>query len=919
MATAHQHIADPVGTPAADPIGALTRFTASRPMGKAFDLDAAGALVKRTLGEMSEGAYEVLSFGTAADLAAILADTGTDQAITGSTPAPGLGREGRIVRKADLAANPGAVARSKQFFSFAEAPGVMTLDYDPQPGEVPKSRAELVEILLSVAPGLASAGLLWWSSGSSFVRTADGRELQGLRGQRLYVLAENAAEIPAACDALADRLWLAGFGRIVISASGAKLERHIFDDSMKQPARLDFAGGAVLGAGLVSGRGAPLVLQAGGFVSLAEALPPLSATDRARVETLKRDAAAKAEPEARRVREAHIAKTAPQIAARLMAEGVPPAEAHERGEQVLRSAHGGALMGDFVVTLEDGTMVTVGAILDDRERYHGRITLDPLEPTYQNGKAVGRLYLFGAVPNLFSFAHGGRVYRLQRQPARVLLPQGRGQIAAAEIIGRLADDGDIFNMGGVPVRVVAGRAVPIKSTAALAWLVESRMALFRPGAKGEDTPADLPGSVAERVLEGIGQEGEALGIRRLSGVVSLPFASPRGLVERVGYDAATGIFCDFDPTQLDGVPVRPERAELVDALRTLWGPWSAFPFAADDDRAAMLAAVLTALCRPGLDRTPGVLFEAPCQASGKTLAAESIASLMLGRVAPVLPFSGADDVEMRKQIIADAVEGSPVFILDNVVGYFDSPAIACLTTAGTMRGRILGSSANYDGAPKMVPILTANNASLGADFANRLLRVRIDAQTDRPQARRFDFHPTRRVLRDRWAIVRAFVCLMRGFFAAGAPRGKGASRFEEWGALVAGCVEWLRDAGITAEAGLGGVGDPCAALSGSAPQVVDMRTEGFRRLATTMLPVWGHTEFEARELLPMLTGAGCDPVAVEIREALEAMMPDRWKHTAISIGRVLADWRDNVAGGVVLKMGKSRTGVNTFRWAPLAG
>ena len=911
--------ADRVGTsqPAAI-AGTLTRFTSTRPMGKAFDLAADGTLSKRTLGEMTEGTFEVLSFSTAADLAAILATTSTSQAVTGSAPRAGLAATGRVVTKRELADNPGAVARSKDFFGFREAPGVMTLDYDPQPGEVPKTRAELVEILLSVAPGLADAGLLWWASGSSFVRTFDGRELQGLRGQRLYILAGCAAEIPAACDALADRLWLAGYGRVVISAAGAKLERHLFDDTMRQPARLDFAGGAVLGAGLVSGRGAPVVLQDGGFVSLSAVLPPLDAKDAARVAALKADARTKAEPEARAAREAHAGRETPKLAARLMADGVGPAEAHERAEQVLRAAHAGCLMGDFAVAFEDGTTATVGAILDDRERYQGRITLDPLEPEYLNKKPVGRLYLFGAVPNLFSFAHGERVYRLQRQPARVLLPQGRSQAAAAEIISRLAEDGDIFTLGGQPVRVAGGRAVPVGGRAGLAWLLEARMAFFKPGGKGPDIPADVPPAVVERVLEGIAAEGEAFGIRPLAGVVGQPFATPDGVVDRVGRDAASRVFADFDPGELEGVPVRPGRAALVGALRTLWGPWSAFPFAGEHDRAGMLGAIFTVLCRPGLDIAPGVLIEAPAQGSGKTLIAESLGALMLGRVPGLLPFSGADDVELRKQVITDAVEGTNVFILDNVVGFFDSPTLAALTTGAAIRGRILGQSANYAGEPRMLPILTGNNAVLGADFSTRLIRIRIDAQTDRPQARRFDFHPTRRVLAERWEILRAFVCLMRGFFEAGAPAGSGVSRFGQWTGLVAGAVEWLRDEGITLEAGVGVVGEPCHSLSGQAPTVVDLRTEGFRRLAAAMLPVWGGREFEARELLPMLLGEVRDDLAVSVRESLEAMMPERWRPTAINIGRCLSDWRDNVAGGAVLRKEDHNNRASQFRWAALA-
>ena len=84
-------------------------------------------------------------------------------------------------------------------------------------------------------------------------------------------------------------------------------------------------------------------------------------------------------------------------------------------ERTLSSALSGVLFGDFEITLS-GKTVSVGAVLDDRERFHGALTLDPLEPAYQGGKVTGKLYLFGAQAVLHSFAHGGRTYP-SRQPA----------------------------------------------------------------------------------------------------------------------------------------------------------------------------------------------------------------------------------------------------------------------------------------------------------------------------------------------------------------------------------------------------------------------------------------------------------------------------------------------------------------------
>ncbi len=43
----------------------------------------------------------------------------------------------------------------------------------------------------------------------------------------------------------------------------------------------------------------------------------------------------------------------------------------------------------------------------------------PLEPEYDGWKQTGKLYLYGGTPVLHSFAHGGRTFKLRRQPKRI--------------------------------------------------------------------------------------------------------------------------------------------------------------------------------------------------------------------------------------------------------------------------------------------------------------------------------------------------------------------------------------------------------------------------------------------------------------------------------------------------------------------
>ena len=77
---------------------------------------------------------------------------------------------------------------------------------------------------------------------------------------------------------------------------------------------------------------------------------------------------------------------------------------------------------------------TVGQILNDRHQYHGRITRDPLEPDYDGGRPTGKLFLLDARPTLFSFAHGGRSFRLIRSPQRVEIVTGRMAVPGIDMI-----------------------------------------------------------------------------------------------------------------------------------------------------------------------------------------------------------------------------------------------------------------------------------------------------------------------------------------------------------------------------------------------------------------------------------------------------------------------------------------------------
>lgn len=483
--------------------GQLTLFTAIRPatLGKTYCFGAKG-IEKTTAGDLCEGRFSVTEFACATTLAALLLEIGTDQAISASLPKSGA-PSGKIVTKAASPENPNALTRTKEDFGFPHGQrGLMVLDYDPPPTAKAFEQPELWKLLCVLMPELKRSGVVWWCSGSSFIFNGES-EIQGLRGQRLYILVSDLSDTERFGEVLAKRLWLAGYGYIVVSSSGQRLVRSVFDAAMFQAARLDFIGGAVCQSPLEQKRGLPIVLSEGGWLDTRRELPDLTCDEENAYERLVEDCKAKAEPASRIAREEWKAARTEQAILNLTHAGVPIEHAAERVERTLAAALGGVLLGDFALTLADGKVVTVGDVLDNRERFQSGLTLDPLEPEYLNRKVTGKLYLFGSSPILYSFAHGGAAYRLQRQPSRFYVQRGRKAELTNEICALLSNEPDVFIRGGVLVTVGNGRVRALRKHG-LMHLISSRSALYTKNEKGRDMPADLPGEVVDMVIDAVG-------------------------------------------------------------------------------------------------------------------------------------------------------------------------------------------------------------------------------------------------------------------------------------------------------------------------------------------------------------------------------------------------------------------------------
>lgn len=880
-------------------IGKAVKFTSIKPahLGKVFTLKD-GALHKEVAGSMAEGTFETASFKTPADLAALLASVTTSQALSASVPVGG--GAGRVVTEKALPSNPTAVARTKRFFALpAQQHGFLLLDADAPKGREGLSAGALVALLCDLVPAAAAAGVVAYPSGSSLILEGD-TQTRGIVGMHLYVMIQDLSDTQRFGQVLSKRLWLAGHGRIEVSASGALLPREIFDEAVHQPARLIFSGGAVCTPPLEQRRGAPVILADGGFLDTRAACPDLTDDEQARFVGLLESAKSKAQPQADAARQAWREAREKAGLSAAVAAGQDLTEARSRIARTLDAALGGGLLGAFPLVLVDDhgkeSTVTVDQALADKARYHLARCLDPLNPDHRDRAADGLLYLNQAVPCVYSLDDGGTVYRLLRQPVRLAVVRGDKARLAEAISDELATEPDLFNVTGQVVQMQGGNFGAL-SRPLLHYRVGCRVSLYRQ-AKDKATAVEPDAPLLDIVLALLPSR-----LKSITGRACTPLVTKEGrTITAPGFDAESNLWLDLKPDDAHPISATPTRPELVENLRRAWAPWSAYKWSTPHDRAAMLATVLTIPLRPTIDAAPGLFADAASQASGKSKATGAVAAIVRGRRGGMKTWVADQEEELGKYLLSSVRAGDPAIVLDNITGLMRSASIATATVEGKLNIRLLGVSVLQTPDARLLWLASGNNASLDRDMATRWLVARIDPGVENPSALSFRFDPVEAALQDRIGIARAAITLHLGWHAVGRPKADNIpTRFADWGRVVRPLVQWLQSSGIAADAGIGQLGDPAhSILEGSSS--LDPESEALGMLLQGLNESFGNTPFTAasvRQAYEMQErGIGTDQPLVF--DALSALLPQaqRGRLTAHSLACALRNRRGRIVGGL---------------------
>jgi hypothetical protein len=457
--------------PEAGPEITITKFTSSTgPITKKISLKPDGTIAK-------DGSACVLSTGVAdrikvygvEGLCLTIRSMTSEQALALGATRADLPDRVVIVTDDQLrhhSNKPNVVARTGENFVFGDGPAFALLDYDSR-GMSAAVAAELkriggvepaLEMVLPELNGAARATRASTSAGLS--RTDTGEQLPGSDGTHTYVMVKDGRDIERFLHALHDRCWLAGFGWMTPSKSGALLERSIVDRIVGGSERLVFEGPPVLVDPLVQdAKARQPEIKAGELLDTTLACPPLSLLETARLDELKRLERQRLEPEAAKARAAFIAEKA----AELEATGVSAEIARRTSERWGQ----GVLLPDVVLPFDEAALtgVTVGDVLADPAGFEGKTLADPIEGIgYGRCKAKIMLRADG-VPWINSFAHGGIRYELK---------------LGARAVRKLMEAADVADVVEVYAKGVAGADLNAYEQTTLRLLAKKRTGAVMP-------------------------------------------------------------------------------------------------------------------------------------------------------------------------------------------------------------------------------------------------------------------------------------------------------------------------------------------------------------------------------------------------------------------------------------------------------
>lgn len=494
----------------------------------------------------------------------------------------------------------------------------------------------------------------------------------------------------------------------------------------------------------------------------------------------------------------------------------------------------------------------------------------------------------------------------------------------AETIAALKADPDLYQRGGILVRVIRDRqptdgilrcegSATIKAMPAAN--LRERMTRHATFSKLDRKGEEVAAHPAAWLVSAVDARAEWDGIRHLMGVSDAPILRSDGSVwQQVGYDERTGVL--FKPTTGAKFPSIHPEVNLDDAdaaLTMLLDVVCDFPFESEEHKSAWLAALLTPLARFAFTGpSPLFLIDANIRGAGKGLIAQTIGRIVLGREMPVSSYSHDSD-EMRKKLTAIAIAGDRMILFDNLEGSFGNDALDRALTSTRWKDRILGKSEEIE--LPLIPVwyATGNNVQVAADTLRRIIHVRLDCLNEHPEERSGFTHDNLLAWVDanRGRLLAAGLTILSAYLKRGhaSKNLKPFGSFEGWSSVVREAVVWV------------GLPDPCLTRTRLA-ESADTAGDALGQL----IAAWQHYDGSCNgvvvtELLNMLYPpqremAPHDEASVAMRAAIESLVncPPGKVPTPRQVGNRLRRLRRRVLRGVFIDANAGEYNRNGAVW-----
>jgi len=390
--------------------------------------------------------------------------------------------------------------------------------------------------------------------------------------------------------------------------------------------------------------------------------------------------------------------------------------------------------------------------------------------------------------------HLGITPDVARAKAVIFMQTGETHRAAAASERVLAADGSYFNARGPIVRIVKPSpqdlSTELVNDQTLSAFLASKIDYYRKAKGNQWERCDPPASI----IQSLRYCQDRHHLRTLTGLSRQPFYGADGLlVSKAGYDEATGTYAGFDEAEYDlGNPTREDAELQLDYLKWLLRE---FQFASDADRAAALAAILTAAVRSSLPLAPALNINAPRSGGGKSFLAALIA-LAATAGEPHNASYPTTPEEATKVLLALLLEKPAVVLFDDMqaqTGWKSLGPINKALTSSSITERVLSRSRTATARTNVLFLGTGNNVEPGQDMRRRVVSIRLAPKNGTPTLQSYSFNPVAHVRANRAHIVQAALTIIEAHRLAGRPASDVPSigSYEEWSMTCRQPLLWL--------------------------------------------------------------------------------------------------------------------------------